>query len=84
LIINLGIKSQAWTRSFFFPLKKLHDLGNIIKFYIKHNGMVRLGFLEELKYWEIIKDMVIMKKCRTKFKIGNKKLIKIVLQTMVL
>jgi len=46
--------------------------------------MVGLGFLKELKYWEIIEDMVMTKKSRTKFKIGNKKLIKIVLQTMVL
>jgi hypothetical protein len=46
--------------------------------------MVILGFLEELKYWEIIEDMVIVKKSKTKFKIGKKKLIKIVLQTMVL
>jgi hypothetical protein len=30
--------------------------------------MVRLRFLEELKYWEIIEDMVITKKSRTKLK----------------
>jgi hypothetical protein len=83
LIIDLGIKTKLEPK-IFYPLKKLYDLGNIIKFDIKHNGMVILGFLEELKYWEIIEDMVIVKKSRTKFKIGKKKLIKIVLQTMVL
>lgn len=36
--------------------------------------MVRLGFLKGLKYWEIIEDMVITKKFRTKFKIGNNKI----------
>jgi hypothetical protein len=83
LIIDLGIKAKLEPK-IFYPLEKLYDLGNIIKFDIKHNGMVILGFLEELKYWEIIEDMVIVKKSKTKFKIGKKKLIKIVLQTMVL
>lgn len=73
LITNLGIKTKL-KPEIFFPIKIVTCLGNIIKFDIKHNGMVRLGFLKELKYWEIIEDMVITKKFRTKFKIGNNKI----------
>jgi hypothetical protein len=49
-----------------------------------HNGMVILRFIEELKYYKIIKDMAIMEKSRIKFKIAIKTPREIVLQTIVL
>jgi hypothetical protein len=49
-----------------------------------YNGMVILRFIEELKYYKIIKTMAIMEKYRIKFKIAIKTPRKIVLQTIVL
>jgi hypothetical protein len=37
-----------------------------------HNGMVVLRFIEESKYYKIIKGMAIMEKSRIKFKIAIK------------
>jgi len=49
-----------------------------------HNGMVVLRFMEESKYYKIIKNMAIMEKSRIKFKIVIKTPKKKVLQTIVL
>jgi len=43
-----------------------------------------LRFIEEIKYYKIIKDMAIMEKSRIKFKIAIKTPREIVLQTIVL
>jgi len=49
-----------------------------------HNGTVVLRFMEESKYYKIIKDMAIMEKSKIKFKIAIKTPRKKVLQTIVL
>jgi hypothetical protein len=53
LVIPIGLtfdfedSGQAPTNGDFGPLsKKLYDLGNISKLNTRHNGMVRVGFLE--------------------------------------
>jgi hypothetical protein len=60
LMINYGNSGQALVKGNFDPVKKLYNLGNILKSNIRHNNMVRLRFLEELKYLKIIKHMVII------------------------
>ncbi|CAM6061955.1 unnamed protein product, partial [Sphagnum tenellum] len=60
----------------------LYDLGDILKSNTMHNGMIVLRFIEESKYYKIIKDMAIMKKSRIKFKIAIKTPRKKVLQTI--
>jgi DNA-binding sugar fermentation-stimulating protein len=57
---------------------------NTMKSNTMHNDMVILRFIEELKYYKIIKDMAIMEKSRIKFKIAIKTPRKIVLQTIML
>jgi hypothetical protein len=57
---KLGDWGQALVKGNFDPLKELYNLGNILEYDIRHSNMVRLQFLEELKYLEIIKHMVII------------------------
>jgi hypothetical protein len=47
LTFNFVDSNQAPTSGNFQPQsKELYDLGNILKSNTKHNGMVRIGFLE--------------------------------------
>jgi hypothetical protein len=83
LIISMGIKAKLKLK-IFFPIKTITWPWKHNKIWYKTQWHGRIRVSKDLKYWEIIEDMVITKKSKTKFKIGNKKLIKIVLQTMVL
>ncbi len=84
LIINSRNWNQAPTIGDFGSLEELFDLGDRLKSNTMHNGMVVLRFIEESKYYKIIKDMAIVEKSRIKFKIAIKTPRKKVLQTIVL
>jgi hypothetical protein len=60
LMMNYGDWGQVLVKGNFDPLKELYNLGNILESVISHSNMVRLRFLEEFKYLEIIKYMVII------------------------
>jgi hypothetical protein len=42
-------------------LEELKDCGNMVESYIRTNDIVSFGFLDELKYWNIEKNMVDIK-----------------------
>jgi hypothetical protein len=44
-------------RGDFSPLKELYDLGNMLESFTRQSGMVSLGFLDELKYWNMEENM---------------------------
>jgi hypothetical protein len=49
---------QAILRGYFKPLEELKNRKNMVESDIRTNDIVSFGFLDELKYWNIEKDMV--------------------------
>ncbi len=57
-ITKFGKGSQTTIRGDFKPLEKLKDCINMVESNTKINDIVSFGFLDELEYWIIEKNMV--------------------------
>jgi hypothetical protein len=57
-VTKYGEGGQTIFRGDFKPLEKRKDCRNMVESYTRTNGIVNFGFLDELKYWNIEKDMV--------------------------
>jgi hypothetical protein len=57
-VIESGKGGQTVLRGDFKPLENLKDCGNMVESDTRTNSIVSFGFLDELKSWNIEKDMM--------------------------